>query len=803
MRRRLAAVLVCGAALAGTVAVSPPAPAATAVIDLGGRVTDPGFRGVVTSRGQQLGIARLADGTYGVCFDTGTSHPWPSGTPASSLRTDPLVGYVLSTSLSRARTDGRYAAALWWVTGLDLGVNRYPAAMRASIAQLRADSPTTYASVRAIHDRLLAEARERAAGRSGYHVDALAVASTGPTVLAGRPAGSGTVTGVGIRSASGSWLPGYPVSVTLSGATFRGGSSRVWRGTTGRTPLTVAYVQTSAVPVAATATVTRLPNHRYRLHDAHDATQRVGVSAGLASTTRTVRAAAPLGRARARKVDAATGAALSGATFTAWVDTVADGVAGPSEPARSLTTAAGVTSPVATFAGARVCFRETRAPAGYAVNPSVSCIAAARPGAAPAEVVVKDQALWRPELSTRVNHQVTAPGAVIEDAVSVRSTGGARAPGEWRLLGPVTPVDGACTRAAWSAAPLAGSGAFTATGDGTYAVGRHVVATAGCYTYVERLLPTPTSTPTAWTPPGLPAETTLVRSQPGLSTQVDRQVATAGALLRDTVRVSGTNGATVAGAWRLLGPVAARGASCDGVSWRGAPVTATGTFTAHGDGVSTVGARVIGTAGCYTYSESLLASPGTQPVGWTSPGIPAETSAVGPRPAPVPAHPTVSSGGRGPVSGVVGRAAAPARVQIGAVGLDASLTSTRFHGSDLRPPSDIRIGGLWADGAGLTAVAGTSVVVGHVSDDHDRPGAFKRLWGVRRGAVVTTRDHGATTRWRVVSVATVDRGRLPRSVFSQALARRLVLITCADRVTHGGYFHYTSNEVVVAVPVGG
>jgi sortase (surface protein transpeptidase) len=93
------------------------------------------------------------------------------------------------------------------------------------------------------------------------------------------------------------------------------------------------------------------------------------------------------------------------------------------------------------------------------------------------------------------------------------------------------------------------------------------------------------------------------------------------------------------------------------------------------------------------------------------------------------------------------------------------------------------------------------VLGGHVSDDHDSPGAFHRLWGVRPGMTVTTHAHGVTRAWRVTSVRRVSRDRLDRGLFAQSLARRLVLVTCADRVSHGGWFHYTTNEVVVAVPL--
>jgi hypothetical protein len=473
------------------------------------------------------------------------------------------------------------------------------------------------------------------------------------------------------------------VSVTLSGATFASGTSNVWRGTTGTTPRTLTYRQSSPVAVTATMRVDGLPGHRYRLHDAHDTSQRVGVSAGLVTASRTVHAAASLGYARVRKVDATNGASLAGAVFSAWVDGNDNRVADPTEPVRTLTTADGYTPVVATFAGASVCFRETRPPAGYVVNPNVACATAGGTSTAPAAAVVEDRPLVRPEVSTQVNHQV----------------------------------------------------------------------------------------------------------------------ATAGVVLVDRVKVAGSLGATITGGWRLLGPIAASDGACDGLAWTGAPIAASGTFTVRGDGSYEVGRHTATAAGCYTYSEALAPSATTLATGWTAPGLPTETSAVRPHPARVPAHPTVTAGGHGPLAPADRRSGTPAHVRIDRVRLDARLAPTRFRGSELPPPSDIRLGGLWAGGASLDAVAGTSVVVGHVSDDHDRPGAFRRLWSVRRGTVVATRDHGATMRWRVTSVRKVARGHLDRRLFSQSLGRRLVLITCADRVTHGGYFHYTSNEVVVAVPV--
>jgi hypothetical protein len=101
-------------------------------------------------------------------------------------------------------------------------------------------------------------------------------------------------------------------------------------------------------------------------------------------------------------------------------------------------------------------------------------------------------------------------------------------------------------------------------------------------------------------------------------------------------------------------------------------------------------------------------------------------------------------------------------------------------------------------------VIGNSVVVGHVSDRRDRPGAFARLSRARRGQIVTVRQpDGQLLRFRVISSRTYLRSRpLPRSLFATTGPHRLVLISCTDKETRpDGRWHYTRNRVVIAEPV--
>ncbi|HWJ08705.1 MAG TPA: hypothetical protein VNS46_04970, partial [Nocardioides sp.] len=137
--RTLARLLLCGllAAVLLPTALGSPARAER----LGpGHPSSPGFSGYTTRAGHELGVARLADGRYGICLDTGTRR-WPThgGRPTTVL--DPVVGHLLSVHLSRARRDGVLAIALWWVVGRLQGLNAEPARMAARMAELRRESP--------------------------------------------------------------------------------------------------------------------------------------------------------------------------------------------------------------------------------------------------------------------------------------------------------------------------------------------------------------------------------------------------------------------------------------------------------------------------------------------------------------------------------------------------------------------------------------------------------------------------------------------------------------------------------------
>lgn len=299
------------------------------------------------------------------------------------------------------------------------------------------------------------------------------------------------------------------------------------------------------------------------------------------------------------------------------------------------------------------------------------------------------------------------------------------------------------------------------------------------------------------------AARTAALSTPELATRVNRQRSQVGDLLVDAVTVTGSDGGDLRGEWMLLGPVAPDDRlRCRQARWTGAPVAAHGTFGVHGDGTVDVGGTRIRRGGCYTYRERLLASPTTTGAAWTRAGLVTETSLAGPRQPAVPQHPQVDTGGRWTTGSRTPAPRHAARVVVPSARIAAGLSAVAFQRSVLPAPHRRSSAGVWDGSVPLSSLVGTTLLAGHVSDAHDRAGAFHGLRRARIGDRVTTTDTtGAVRQWRIVRIGSVDRRHLPRSLFQQGIARRLVLVTCTGRVTRpGGGFHYRRNLVVQAVP---
>ncbi|MFB9313345.1 class F sortase [Nocardioides plantarum] len=233
----------------------------------------------------------------------------------------------------------------------------------------------------------------------------------------------------------------------------------------------------------------------------------------------------------------------------------------------------------------------------------------------------------QPAIMTKTSHAVVRPGAAIHDAVAVKNLPpGYRGVVVAELHGPFAkqPGPGDCSR--WT---RAGRVSKRVTVDGTYDTPSVVVRAVGYYTWVQRL-PGDLDTLPVTTPCGLRVETTRVLPRtPRITTVVSDQRAVVGARIHDTVRLRGLAADdTVTVRWRLHGPLApAAGRSCARLRWSRAAVAGSGSMTVTGSRDRRTPSVVVRRAGCYTYSQEVLATPLTE-AATSPPGLATETSLV-------------------------------------------------------------------------------------------------------------------------------------------------------------------------------
>ena len=233
----------------------------------------------------------------------------------------------------------------------------------------------------------------------------------------------------------------------------------------------------------------------------------------------------------------------------------------------------------------------------------------------------------QPAIMTRTSHAVVRPGAAIHDAVTVKNLPpGYRGVVVADLHGPFAEQPGPRDCGRWT---RAGRVSRRVTVDGTYDTPSIVVRAVGYYTWVQRL-PGDIDTLPVTTPCGLRVETTLVKPRtPRVTTVVSDQRAVVGARIHDTVRLRGlASRDTVTVRWRLHGPLApASGRSCARLRWAGAAVAASGSMRVTGNRDRRTPSVVVRRAGCYTYSQQVLATPLTEAAS-SPPGLATETSLV-------------------------------------------------------------------------------------------------------------------------------------------------------------------------------
>jgi hypothetical protein len=282
-----------------------------------------------------------------------------------------------------------------------------------------------------------------------------------------------------------------------------------------------------------------------------------------------------------------------------------------------------------------------------------------------------------------------------------------------------------------------------------------------------------------------------------LTTETSHAEAKVGVALSDVVTISGfRSGGTATGSATLYGPFSSPGAAtCT-------PATAVGTvaFTPQNGRVTTPSITVKA-PGYYTWVASTTADDLNQAATHAC-GLKEETSLV--RRAVNPVR-VIDTGFEGTTAGgTSARKAQPAKLGFAKLGIQAKVKPIGVTGKKANVPANRNLTGWLRTSAELGDVIGTAVIVGHVSDNHDRPGAFFDLKKAKKGQTVELTDKSGVVRtYKVVKTKRYLRSKLlPKKLFSMTSKARVQLVTCTDKVTYGnGRFHYRKNLVVTLVPV--
>ncbi|MFS3127039.1 sortase domain-bontaining protein [Nocardioides sp. Bht2] len=280
------------------------------------------------------------------------------------------------------------------------------------------------------------------------------------------------------------------------------------------------------------------------------------------------------------------------------------------------------------------------------------------------------------------------------------------------------------------------------------------------------------------------------KAKPTLTTQTSAAVAAPGVRLFDTVRISGFvagHGAT--GSATLYGPFASRAA----MACRPATAVKTVGFTPRNGMIRTPKVRITET-GYYTWVARTTSDSQNEAASHAC-GLKSETSLVR---KPGYKSPRVDTGYTS--AGDHAARSRSVKVTIPGLGVNASVSTVTAPKNVMRIPSNVAALGQLDKSAGIGDLIGATVIAGHVSDRHDRPGAFSRLGKVKKGQIVTVKTGGKTVRYRVTKVEYFSRKKtLPQRLFTTTGVHGLTLISCAGRVTTpGGGFHYSKNVVVSA-----
>ena len=282
-------------------------------------------------------------------------------------------------------------------------------------------------------------------------------------------------------------------------------------------------------------------------------------------------------------------------------------------------------------------------------------------------------------------------------------------------------------------------------------------------------------------------------SAPRIRTRTSDPRVTPRERFRDRVHIKGlAPRSTVPATARLYGPFPSRAH----LSCTPSHLARTVTWRARNGWTRSPAVRV-GAPGLYTWRVTTGATV-ANPAGRHRCGLAAETTTVA-RPAYV--APIVNGGFSGTLlDHDIARRVPPPVVRAPGIGLRADVHRVSVTGGVMNLPDDVHLTGWLGRSAGFGDTIGTTVIAGHVSDRHDRPGALWHLRNAHAGQIVTITNGARIHRFKVTATATYSRStRLPQKYFSTTGRHRLVLISCTDRVVHAdGRFHYTRYQVVMA-----
>ncbi|TQK73287.1 VaFE repeat-containing surface-anchored protein [Nocardioides sp. SLBN-35] len=404
-----------------------------------------------------------------------------------------------------------------------------------------------------------------------------------------------------------------------------------------------------------------------------------------------------------------------------------------------------------------------------------------------------------PTVNTQASAATVTVGASLHDVVTITGfVPGGSATGTAVLYGPLSAVnDTVCTEG-----NVAGTVTFTPA-NGTITTPTVTVTQPGLYTW-QVTVSADDRNDKATHACGLAAETTTVQqsgtgsggeSKVSLTTETSHDQVKPGAQVFDKVTITGfVPGYGATGSATLYGPFASR----DKIACTPANAVGTVNFT-PGNGVVHTPTVQVNQTGYYTWVASTTADSHNTAASHAC-GLVSETTLVH---KPAYATPTVSTGFANDGWKPAGRRTVD-RIRIPSLGVNARTSLVGIKRGTMQVPGNVARTGQLSQSAAADDLIGTTVIAGHVSDRHDRPGAFWKLTKIRKGKVVTLWQGGKKLRYRVTSIQRFSRtSKLPDRFFSTTGEHQLVLISCAGKVTtSSGGFHYRQNVVVTAVPLG-